>query len=342
MFGPPLIAHRFDEVWLADAHTSILKKTLLTVATGYILFYFSELAFWAKYDPQAPEGMTFPDVLLTLFAYSVLAFIFLSVIQRFRVRSVWALFLAGALYGWLGEGVLVQTMYEDLPMSLSFTGLAWHALISVLVGWYLIRKVLLENSYRNVLLLSSVIGALYGLWAIFWWLEPGHRVVPLSEFSAYTFITTTFLIASYWIYDAIQPFSLHTSRIAAWVLGSAIAVLFALGTLRTNPFALFILPPLLVVLYLALLRNHAVERRADLLSAALGGKARAGNYALLLCIPIIATTLYGIALSLHLRLPTHVFVYLSSTIGGAAMFMLSMVRIFTARPASGTTSPPSP
>jgi len=209
--------------------------------------YFSELAFWAKYDRV---GMTPLECLSTWGVYSMLAFIFLAVVHRFRVRSVWALFLAGALYGWLGEGVFVQTMYDDFPINLSWTGLAWHALISVLVGWYLVRKVLLESKYVKTLALSGSIGFLYGFWAIFWWIE-NNAMTPLGEFSLYVLITTVLLILSYGVYDKIQPFTFKVTQVEIWFTVFIIALYFIFITYQANPFAPIMLFPLLTISFKA-------------------------------------------------------------------------------------------
>src|SRR4051812_31155712 len=105
----------------------MLKRLLSVLACGYILMFYSEHVFWAHIRPE--------DSLLgyvaTWLLYSLLAFVFLAIIGHFHVRSVWAVFLAGALFGWLTEGVIIQTTYESLPLSISFTALSWHALLSV-------------------------------------------------------------------------------------------------------------------------------------------------------------------------------------------------------------------
>ncbi len=116
----------------------ILRQILGILATGYILFFYSELMFWARVRP----GDALKDWVSTWLLYSLLGYILLTLIARFRVSGIWALFLAGAVFGWLAEGLVVQTAYDSLPLSISFTGLAWHALISVCVGWYAVRRAL--------------------------------------------------------------------------------------------------------------------------------------------------------------------------------------------------------
>lgn len=150
---------RCDKWQLASAKTRIAKQILSVLATGYILMFYSELVFWAHVRPDD----SFSNWLLTWRAYSFLAFVFLTLVARFRIHTIWALFLAGAVFGLLAEGVLVQTTYESLPLSISFTALAWHALISVWVGWVAVNQVL-SLGLRQTALLSAVIGLFFGFW----------------------------------------------------------------------------------------------------------------------------------------------------------------------------------
>ncbi|RLG48328.1 MAG: hypothetical protein DRN92_01275 [Thermoproteota archaeon] len=87
---------------------------------------------------------------------------FLSTITEFKVGSFGTLFLIGALFGWLVEGLIEQTLYESLPLSISWTGLACHSLISVSIGWYAIRKALKEGNRRRIMQISSLFGLFWG------------------------------------------------------------------------------------------------------------------------------------------------------------------------------------
>ena len=122
-----------------------LRKAAVILANGYILFFFSERVFWSFWRP----GDTLPEFLITWIAYCLLGWIFLDLVRRFKVASFPPLFLCGAVFGWVGEGVVVDTLYGNptnpFPLSISFTGLAWHALLSVGVGWYLIGRALTEE-----------------------------------------------------------------------------------------------------------------------------------------------------------------------------------------------------
>ena len=152
-----------------------LRKAAVILANGYILFFFSERVFWSFWRP----GDNLPEFLITWIAYCLLGWIFLDLVRRFKVASFPPLFLCGAVFGWVGEGVVVDTLYGNatnpFPLSISFTGLAWHALLSVGVGWYLIGKALTEEKPTRTALISLAVGVGWGLWAVWWPAELGKE-----------------------------------------------------------------------------------------------------------------------------------------------------------------------
>ena len=296
------------------------KRVLVAFAAGYILMYYSELVFWARYDP-AYTGL--PDLLFTFLVYSLVTYSFFSVITVFRVRTLWALFLAGAVYGWLLEGVVVQTMYEHFPLQISFTGLAWHALISVLIGWYWVMSAL-KRGYSAVIFVSGLIGLFYGFWAVCWW---GEGVTSLGAFSLYSITTSMVLIGCYWVYHRLQPFSFEPTRIERVFLAAIFVCWFILGTLQVQPFAVVVLPPLFGLVYVALRRNRKVEQRKDLI-AALQGDINVRNYLLLFLIPFVAVIVYAFFLLSYLWIPTNILMYVMTTPLGFILFILSIVKIF--------------
>ena len=298
-----------------------MKRALVALSAGYVLMYYSELVFWARYDPV---GMALPDLLFTYLIYSLVTYIFLSVITRFQVRTFWALFLAGAVYGWLIEGVIVQTMYDSFPLQISFTGLAWHSLISVMVGWYYVLNILLQNSYKKTTLTAGVIGLFYGLWAICWWTEEGI-VTPVSEFALYAVVTSAVLVGCYWMYNRLCPSAFEPTKIE-WIILIIVVLFFYSFTVLVQPAALLVLPPLLGLVYLTLRRNRNKERRRDLIGV-LRSEIKPLNYGLLFLIPLVAVVVYAFFLFLDLPIPTHIFVYVVATPLGFAAFILSVLNI---------------
>lgn len=299
-----------------------MKNFLLVLSTGYIFVYFSEHLFWARVRPD--------DSLLswlgTWAAYSLLAYVFLGLVTFFRVKNIWSLFLVGAAFGWLAEGVVVQTTYEMLPLSISFTGLAWHALLTVWVGWYAVRKALLFSSTWSLIKLAGAIGVAYGLWAIFWWGEADGGVASIPEFASFTFLTSLLVILAYWLagWSSSEPFVLNRRT----VLG--VATLFVLYlvfiVIPAAPLAALILPVLLGLVYWGLRRNRLDEVEGSLMED-LRGQASPWKYISLLTLPLTASGVYSLATTLHLQWHTGWVLYAITTPLGFFLFGVSLHKV---------------
>lgn len=310
----------------------ILKQIIGTLATGYILLYYSELMFWARVRPDdSLQGWV-----STWLLYSLLGYILLTLIARFRISGIWALFLAGAVFGWLAEGLVVQTAYESLPLSISFTGLAWHALISVCAGWYAVRRAL-DSGLRPTLLWAAGIGLAYGFWAIAWWLEPdGGKATPY-EFAIYSFSASLLLIIAYWIHDRILPGSFKPNRVAEMITALLLLAYFIFVTIPAAPLSAVILPVLLAGMYLSLSRNQQVEEGEALLDRA-PGDISGWHYLALFALPLTASAFYALAFRLGLEWYTNWMVYLVTTPAGFLMLIFSLVRVWKRRAAPGDPS----
>jgi hypothetical protein len=299
-----------------------MKKAFLTLSSGYIIMFFSEQVFWARYRPdQDTPG----DWLLTWLAYSLVAYVFLCAIRLFRVRQLWVLFLCGALVGWLTEGVIVQTMYADFPINLAWTGLAWHALISVMFGWYILRRVLLQNNPPKTTLVAGLAGSMWGIWAISWWSEdPITRNSP-AVFAAFAFVTTGLLIASEWVFDRSIQADFAPNR---WVLSGICGLLvlnFALVAVPAVPIAIPILLPLLALVLFALWRNRQTETGFNLFEN-LQGSIRPTNFAALLSMPATAAIVYTVADLFRLEARTNYLVFGFTIVAGTLLFIISLVK----------------
>ncbi len=298
-----------------------LKQLTLILSTGYILFYFSELLFWARLRPDdSPPGW-----LATWLTYSLAAFVFLTLLSYFRVSDIWGLFLAGAAFGWLTEGLLVQTTYEMLPLSLSFTGLAWHALITVWVGWYAVLQSLISPKRWATLLISASIGAGYGLWAISWWLEPDGGIASVAEFAAFSFAATLPLLLACWLFNwsASTPFIPH--RWVILVIAALFALYFFIVTIPAAPLSTVILPVLLALVYLGLRRQRGYADRSPLLES-LPGVVPAWKYLSLLAIPATGVLVYALALKMGIQVHTNLVLYFITTPLGFILFGYSLFR----------------
>ena len=283
--------------------------------------FYSEHVFWAHVRLED----TFFGYVATWLLYSLLAFAFLSVIEHFKVHDIWALFLCGAVFGWLAEGVIVQTTYETLPLSISFTGLAWHATLSVWVGWYAVRKAI-HTSIGSTLKVAIGIGIFYGLWAIYWWTEPNEVIATPIEFAVYAVTTTLLVILAYWLYDRnITAFK--AGRTAKIVIGGLLLAYFVFITIPVAPVAIVVLPVLLLVVYVVLRRSAKDETRASFLAQEVGSKPFK-NYLVLLAMPVTALLIYAAAYALGLRWQTNWLLYAVTTPLGFLLLGISLVKVW--------------
>lgn len=294
---------------------SLLGTFFGTLASGYILFFFSEHLFWTQADPATSRL----EYAVSWLAYTLLTALLLTAVQHFRARTVWALFLCGAAYGWLAEGVLAQTLFESLPLSISWTGLAWHALLSVLVGLYVVPRAL-EAGNRPTAWVATALGLFFGLWAVSWWREPGDVVYPPHVFAQFALTTSLPLVVAYW---AAQPVirGLEPNRIATTLVCTLLLLYFAL-TLTAAPVAVLILPLLLGLVFWALRRNRLAE--PELLSTP--PPIPFARHLWLLLVPVTAVALYSVAYALDVRAPINILVYLLLTPLGFVMLVGSLWR----------------
>lgn len=314
------------------------KRVAVALCSGYIIVYYGEFMFWATPDR---EGLDVAGIIAVWLLYSTFAYTFLTVASLFKVRAPWAVFLVGAFYGWLGEGVVVQTMYgtQDgpFPTSISFTGLAWHALIDIWIGWYLLRRVLSQNKYFKTISLACAVGLFYGFWAIFWWNEPpppmkvlldtGQKNVLFIHFTLFVFGTTVPLVLAHWLYNRVRLTEFKPSKVEIWILGVLVLLYYAFITVPAAPKALWVLPPLMGITFWALSKNRRAETHPDAI-VGFSEKVKPLNYLLLFFIPLVAITIYFLALANDIHLPTNVIIFYITTPLGAFLWFLSVVKCF--------------
>jgi hypothetical protein len=315
-----------------------LRKTAVVLANGYILFFFSERVFWSFWRP----GDTLPEFLVTWIAYCLLAWIFLDLVRSFRVASFPPLFLCGAVYGWVGEGVVVDTLYGDpanpFPLSISFTGLAWHALLSVGVGWYFIGRALTEERPTKIALISLAVGVGWGLWAVWWPAELGKEVdASVIGFANHALVCSIPFLLSWWILGLARPDWFRAGKVATFVLWGLVVAIFVAARVPSRPSAALILPPLLLLCAMGLHRNGLEEQRQDLLDGILG-QTRPRNVIALILMPLAAIAVYAACRSLNLLIPTNVVLYVITMPLGFCLFFRSLWFIF--RPARNRCASP--
>lgn len=271
-------------------HThTVPQKLALVLATGLIFWLVSEGLFYGLMRPTD----TAMGYAITGAIYCYCAWLFLIVVSYFHVRNLPALFLAGGFFGWMVEGVLVNTMYgvpeTPFPFSIPVTGLSWHGLLTVMVGLYATRMAL--KTTAGTFRLAAFIGVFWGLWASTWrTADPTIQVDPESFFS-YS-LTLIFLFAMghlIWQRYARKPLSFSKWEIRA---ACAITLLWFFSvTVVQRPMAILVLPPLLALIYFALRKNKEREEPGNLLTD-LADEIPVTRYLAFFIVPLIASGIY--------------------------------------------------
>ncbi|MEM6529357.1 MAG: hypothetical protein AAF653_13750 [Chloroflexota bacterium] len=163
------------------------QRWLMVFGSAFILLFFSEYFFvnegpgQAIVDRLADNPLSIlPHILEFSAYYALFAYVLHLTLAHYRVSSINGLFLAGVLFGWATEAVIVPIVYESIPVSFIFPSVGWHALVDVLLGWYVVRWVMRQNRWWASLLMFAALGAVWGAWATWVWVDPEITQMPLQ------------------------------------------------------------------------------------------------------------------------------------------------------------------
>jgi len=254
----------------------------------------------------------------------------LAIIAYFRVRSIWPLFLAGTAFGWITEGIYAMTFFGNggipLPFTIVWTAIAWHALITVLIGWYYLYISMANRSYLHTLAFSAGLGLFWGVWAVAWIFETPPLVATSTAFIAHALIATLILTIAFWIVPKLRPELFRPSKYEYGAL-LAIAVLFT--AFVTIPSVLFAAPILLLaftLLYALLRRNRAKTPPETNILSVFSTHVTVGKCACLFAMPLTAIVVYIGLNSAGLVFPSNIAtLYVTSAIG-SVVFLISIYK----------------
>ena len=315
------------------------KRVAMAVASGYILMFFSEFYFLNEgpgaefVDKWMTHPFGIPSWLLGFsLYYAGWGCIILTAISLFRVRSFWSFFIAGALFGWAVEGIVIPLIYEDMPGTISWPSLGWHAVVDVVFGWYLVRRILQKNNYLYTTVTAVALGLFWGVWSTWYWIEtppPGESIVPplpVTVYIPYTLALGILLIAAYVVIDKFggrefKPTIFEIVLLTAWHVWN-----FYFGAFAAAPVAIYVLPTLFLGGFVMLWWNRRNETRPNILST-LSERVGWCHYALLLLMPICAIPVYTVLYWLDLHIPIVRIVGIPLVYVGNSLLVISVIMI---------------
>jgi hypothetical protein len=214
--------------------------------------------------------------------------------------------LAGAIFGFVVEGVLTTVIYEDGPLPLLaalFVG--WHGLLSVVCFWYLTRKLLLERRLLALGVGAAVTGLLWGIWSIVYRLpealeghEETHSVMEPGEFAVYALVVGVIFAVTHWLIGFVWPQQFRPEKwgrrgIAVLLLGYA-----ALAVLPAVPWAPIKFGVLVGTMLRLLRRSRETTLAEPSAIESLQGMIRWQDAAILMVAPLLAGVSYAVVWSL--------------------------------------------
>lgn len=274
------------------------KRLLFVILSTIVVVFFSEKAYWY------PQGYVIVELVL-FYAFPVYAVLW--AIDYFRVRRLSALVLVAALYAFLVEGVLTPVIYEaglfDPIMPAYFIG--WHGLLSVVFGWYFLRKWLVRGQWQRLLASSVLFGLFWGIWSTTYWLpesfsdftNPGQW--PVRDYFFHSLTFTFMLIVGHGLlgHSGWQP-ELKLGKAEKLILFAVLLFLFVTMVFLVVPFGTLKLALLLTVIFLPLWINRRRENDSAVF-AELAGTVRIQHLLGLLLMPVMATSVYVMTASLQ-------------------------------------------
>lgn len=309
----------------------LARHVLLALASGYVLFFYSERLFFAAFRP----GDSLADYAIAWLAYSAAGYLLLAIVRGLRVRGWAGVLVAGGIFGWIVEGVWAPTLYgtepsAPFPLSILITAIQWHALITVLLGWYALPR-LLRRDRRGWTLATAVgIGLAWGAWAPFQWGETPPVIMTPAGFAAYAAGTWGLLVAAYWALDRLRFCDFRPARAAVWVILALHAAVFvALDLLPLGVRTLLILPPLLAVgLGLLWIARGGEESALETFAAPVAPR----QYLALLITPLAATAAYVLALAAGEKWPPlQMLLWIGAAGAGAALWLWAAAHLVRIR-----------
>jgi hypothetical protein len=232
-----------------------------TLALGAVSWVYSEALFWGQWRRDDDVA----GVVLTWLVYSVISYIAVAAARAGGVSTLGGLFLVGSLFGWLAEGAIAGTTLQGPPLQIAWTALAWHAPLTVCLGWYAMPAVLRGARLGRRVLAVTVLGLAFGTWAAGFVHEPdGNGVPTLTAFSAYAVALAAVLAVAYVVRDRWAPADpTPVSRPVVRVAVGLTLAWFLTAVVPAQPWALIGLPALLAIPLLALSRGRAADRTTN-------------------------------------------------------------------------------
>ncbi len=305
--------------------SGLWQRLVLLGATGAIFSACSEFWFYRLTGDVGQVGL--------ILAYGWFGYTFVLTLRLFQVRAFSGFFVAAGIFGFLVEGTLVPVLYLNLPFSIAWTSLGWHALFSVSVGYYLYRRIMAGASARAALVLNGALGTALGIWNAYLWNvveSPGGGVAsydwqPTGAFALQFLSGWALFLGGHMLLDRFPPCPARPPRLEfALFLGVPLG-LYAAAFLDPL-FPLSLILPLLLLVSLASLGAGARVPAQPWLDTVFSWRIAKGNYRYALLIPVMAIATYAVFKAARLEWETNVLVATPAVLVSSLYWFYALLR----------------
>jgi len=312
--------------------SKFFNRFIFIFFSAFILMFFSEY-FFLNTDPtfnfitsltKRPISAAMSILELWMF-YTFFAYILFIAIEKFNVSDLWSLFLAGSLFGWWVEGMVIPVLYEALPFSISWTSLGWHPIVDVILGWYIVRRVLHKDFIPYTALLSVSLGGFWGVWATWFWVEDTEPILPLNFFLL-SFFLGILLIISYIVIDKIKIDTFKISKTEIIIFSILSLLGLVLQIYIVGYIALIVLPSLILITGSVLWINKKKEFRENVIQILNEGTVFK-NYFTLILMPLTASLVYWFVYTFEINLGVGDIIPPILMIAGFLLFIASIIKV---------------
>ena len=307
--------------------TGFAHRLAAVVGAALVLQFFSEFYFMNE-GPAAAAArglVALPEMAELTAWYGLFAYVFLIVLDRCAVRSLAGLLLAGSIFGWAVEGLVIPMVYEAPPLSFLWPSVSWHALIDVIAGWFLLRLAMRRLAWPWLALLFAGLGVAWAFWASWTWGGTGEAAVVFTpaEFRTIVLVSATSWMIGTILADIGARTGFEASRWEVGAVGLAAISLFAITGVSFLPWSAAL--ALVVVLTCgALFWARGAGPRHDLL-APLTTPPPPGAYVAMPLMPVAAGLTYPVVLDHDLAIPADAVILLLVPLG-ALGFVWALVQ----------------
>lgn len=305
---------------MPPALTAFLFRLAAVFGAALVLSFFSEFYFLNEGPARVASDTSGPnpELLLLTLVYGLFAYVFLILLDRFELRDLAGLLLAGAVFGWATEALVVPVAHEAPPVSWFWPSVGWHALVDVVLGWYGLRLAMRRLAWPLLALLFAALGVAWGFWGSWTWSAAPEEalVLTVAEFRTLALVAGTTWIVGILLADLGARRRFRATRLEVVLVGLAAISLYALTGLAALPWSLGLAG--LVGLTIAALARSRGHGDGIAILARFSAPPPLAAYLAMPLLPLAAALTYPVVLAEGLSVPSEDIVALLLVAGGLA------------------------